>query len=155
MEGFIVALRWYTIRYMQFEFLEDKIYFANLLAEGDVARLEHEFTELFDFRDPKTKRSEYSLMRSSLYEKLFKKYRGECQLKLHKDCSREKVFQIDHVIPLSTNVLNKLLRKMRPSSSKKVPSQSFGSNNEKNLILACKCCNAFKKHRILLPKVII
>lgn len=57
---------------------------------------------------------------------------------------------IDHIIPLSTNVLNKDLRRMKSEEKgKKVQSESYGSNHYDNLIIACKNCNNHKKHRLL------
>jgi 5-methylcytosine-specific restriction endonuclease McrA len=35
---------------------------------------------------------------------------------------------------------------MRGQGGKKVPALSYGSNDLANLVLACKRCNAFKKH---------
>jgi len=58
-------------------------------------------------------------------------------------------FAIDHIIPLSTNKLNKELRKVKPLPGRKVLTQSFGSNHINNLILACSKCNGYKKHRLL------
>lgn len=37
---------------------------------------------------------------------------------------------------------------MRGTDGKKVPSLSYGSNDIANLMLACRRCNAFKKHRM-------
>jgi 5-methylcytosine-specific restriction endonuclease McrA len=68
-------------------------------------------------------------------------------LRCHPDCTEIGV-EVDHLIPLSSNVLNKKLRKMKGENKKKVPAQSFGSNDLSNFILACSRCNAFKKHRL-------
>jgi len=52
------------------------------------------------------------------------------------------------MIPLSSNVLNKKLRGTKPEKGKKTPTQSFGSNNFANFILACRRCNAYKMNKI-------
>jgi hypothetical protein len=51
---------------MQFEYPEDRKFFANLLAGGDEARLDTEFSNHFDFRDPGIKRLEFNKIRRLL-----------------------------------------------------------------------------------------
>lgn len=46
-------------------------------------------------------------------------------------------------------MLNKHLRGMERVLPKKVPSQSYGSNEPCNLILACLRCNGHKKNLLL------
>lgn len=133
---------------MKFEYPEDREFFANLLTGGDEKRLEIEFLDYFDFRHPAIKRWEFNKVKKKLLAELILKYDGKCQLHIHPDCSKDGKFEPDHIIPLSTNELNKKLRQLVRTSNEKVPAQSFGSNNPKNLILSCKRCNAFKKHRI-------
>ena len=84
-----------------------------------------------------------------MLKELIKKYGENCQLQIHHECSVVRKFEPDHLIPLSTNELNKKLRNMKRTSSGKVPAQSFGSNHPKNLILSCSRCNAHKKHKFL------
>lgn len=136
---------------LTFEYPEDRKYFIDLLAGGDEEKFDKEFSDHFDFRHPAIKREEFNKIRKRVLKDLLAKYGEECQLRLHPDCSKEKVWQPDHVIPLSTNELNKKLRHIGRVGIEKVARQSFGSNSPKNLILACKRCNAFKKHRIILP----
>jgi hypothetical protein len=119
-----------------------------LLAGGDEARLDTEFSEQFDFRDPAIKRLEFNKIRKRVLAELIEKHGEVCHWHLHLDCSKAKIWELDHTIPLSTNELNKRLRRMVSVSNRKVPSQSFGSNHPKNLVLSCKRCSAFKKHRI-------
>lgn len=133
---------------INFEYPEDREFFANLLTNGNINKLE-EFADMFDFRHPAIKRWEFNKTRKKVLANLLEKYSGKCQLKLHPDCSKEEIFEPDHIIPLSTNELNKKLRRMERTTSEKVPSQSFGSNHSTNLILACRRCNAFKKHKII------
>lgn len=64
-------------------------------------------------------------------------------------CDIERGINVDHLIPLSSNKLNKELRQLKALKGKKVLTQSFGSNNLSNLVLACKKCNSYKKHRFL------
>jgi len=138
---------------MEFEHPEDREFFANLLSGGNSERLEKEYADLFDFRHPAIKRWEFDKTSKKVLKELLEKYGEVCQLKLHPDCSKEKVWQTDHVIPLSTNELNKKLRHMGRTGKEKVLAQSFGSNHPRNLILSCKRCNAFKKHRLILPEM--
>lgn len=132
-----------------FEYAEDRQYFIDLLASGDANRFEREFRDRFDFRPPAVKRREFNVLRKKLYPVLFKKYHGHCQLRIHPDCSKVKKFDVDHIIPLSTNVLNKQLRHLKAKPGRKVRTQSFGSNSPRNLILACSRCNQYKKHRLI------
>ena len=137
-----------------FEYPEDEEFFANLLTGGNIEKLNAEFFDYFDFRHPAIKRWEFNKTRKKVLKDLTVKYQGKCQLCIHPDCSVDGKFEPDHIIPLSTNELNKKIRHMGRTSDAKVPAQSFGSNNIKNLTLACKRCNAFKKHRIILPSKI-
>lgn len=137
---------------INFQYPEDREYFANLLANGDVEILDRDFSEFFDFEHLAMKRWRFNKIRKKVLKELIEKYGNECQLKIHPDCSKVKKFEPDHIIPLGSNELNKKLRKMIRVSSEKVEPQSFGSNNMKNLTLACKRCNAFKKHRFIIPK---
>jgi len=134
---------------MKFEYPEDREFFANLLSGGDVKKLEEKFSDLFDFNHPAIKRWEFNKIKKKRLAELILKYDGKCQLRIHPECSKDGKFEPDHIIPLSTNELNKKLRHLARTSSEKVPAQSFGSNHPKNLILACKRCNAFKKHKFL------
>jgi len=132
-----------------FQYKADYEFFLNKFAKGDSVLFEKKFIKLFDFRDPKIKRAEFNKQKNNVYPKLVEKYGEVCQLNLCSDCSKVKKFDIDHYIPLSTNELNKRLRGLKPKEGKKVPSQSFGSNDTANLRIACKRCNSFKKHRLI------
>lgn len=133
-----------------FQYKTDYNFFLKKLANGDEVLFRKKYLKLFDFREPLVKRREFNLIRNKIYKELVLKYGETCQLNLCSDCSKEKVFDVDHFIPLSTNKLNKELRKLKPEVGKKVPSQSFGSNDISNLKLACKRCNSFKKHKIII-----
>jgi hypothetical protein len=128
---------------------EDYDFFLNKLAKGNATLFEKKYRKMFDFRDPKIKRDEFNKIRNDIFKKLVSKYGKKCQLNIYKDCSKEQVFDVDHYIPLSTNELNKKLRGIKPKNGKKVPAQSLGSNDISNLRIACKRCNAFKKHKII------
>ncbi len=132
-----------------FEYKEDYDFFLNKLAKNNIPIFKKEYYKMFDFRDSKIKREEFDKIRNDIFKKLVYKYGEKCQLNIHKDCSKEKIFDVDHYIPLSTNELNKIIRGMKPKNGKKVPAQSFGSNDISNLRIACKRCNAFKKHKII------
>lgn len=137
-----------------FDYPDDREFFAQLLCNGDVKKLDENFKEYFDFRHPAIKRWEFNKIRKKVLEELIEKYGEECQLKIHPECSKVKKFEPDHIIPLSTNELNKKLRHMERTSTEKVTAQSFGSNHPKNLILACSRCNAYKKHKFLEKEII-
>ena len=137
---------------MNFEYPEDREFFANLLAGGDEKKLETEFSDYFDFRHPAIKRWEFNKTKKKLLVELIQKHDEKCQLRIHPDCGKEMVWEPDHIIPLSTNELNKKLRHLVRISNEKVSAQSFGSNHQKNLTLSCKRCNSFKKHRIIIPR---
>ncbi|MBP6859075.1 MAG: hypothetical protein KBC69_00415 [Candidatus Magasanikbacteria bacterium] len=107
------------------------------------------YSDYFDFRSPAIKRKEFNKIRNQVFKTLTASVDLICQLKAHPDCSKVKKFDVDHYIPLSSNELNKKLRHMKMVGSKKVVSQSFGSNHIKNLQIVCGRCNAFKKHRIM------
>ncbi|PHN07818.1 hypothetical protein [Flavilitoribacter nigricans] len=133
---------------MNFEFPEDQIYFEKLLIETDHPLSILHFTSLFDFRDPALKRKAFSRIRNSVFSTLVEEFGLVCMLQLE-GCAAESGFAVDHLIPLSTNKLNKELRTIVPPKGKKVPAQSFGSNHIDNLIIACNKCNGHKKHRLL------
>lgn len=133
----------------KFKYPEDRDFFIDFLASGDENKFDKEFPDYFDFRSSKIKRDEFNKIRNDVFRKLLVKYGEKCQLKIHPDCSKINKFEVDHFIPLSTNELNKKLRHMKRTSDRKVPAQSFGSNNIKNLLIACSRCNAFKKHLLI------
>lgn len=131
-----------------FEFDEDKEYFDALFEE--FGGLENN-SNYFDFRDPGLKRKEFNKIAKIVREELIAKYGSKCQLQLVNGCTNTPD-HVDHLIPLSSNELNKKLRNIGTSKInsklKKVPSQSFGSNNPVNFVLACASCNQHKKHRL-------
>lgn len=133
---------------MKFEYPEDEQLFASILCDGDKKKLKDQFMFQFDFNDPATKRNAFDKLKGIMMTEVLKSKEKRCELKLVSDCNDEKLV-LDHMIPLSSNELNKHLRKMSAPSGKKVPSQSFGSNHPSNLILACEACNNFKKHRFI------
>ena len=124
-----------------FDFDEDKIYFDALFEE--VGGLENN-SDYFDFRDPALKRKEFNKIAKVTREKLIEKYGSKCQLQLLDSCTNTPD-HVDHFIPLSSNELNKKLRNMGTlkidGKLKKAPTQSFGSNNHLNFVLACANCN--------------
>ena len=130
-----------------FEHPEYEQYFASrLCSEGEDLDT---YRSLFDFREPATvKRREFRC--SQARETLERRYGSVCQLQFSELCDLNNPTEVDHVIPLSSNELNKKIRGAKPlSAGKKVAAESFGSNHISNLVLACKRCNAFKKHRFL------
>lgn len=119
------------------------------MSNGISGILIQKYGDYFDFRNSAIKRKEFTKIRNQIFKTLVSKIGLICQLKIHPDCSKIKKFNVDHYIPLSSNELNKKLRNITGASGKKVESQSFGSNNIKNLKIVCSRCNAFKKHRMV------
>lgn len=133
---------------MLFEHIEDKTFFADLLCDGDKSILEDKYSSLFDFRNPLLKREEFNIKKKQWMQRIVEKRGEKCQLQLVPDCNDVQLV-LDHMIPLSSNELNKHLRNLKATAGKKVLSQSFGSNSLNNFVLACKACNNFKKHRFV------
>ena len=133
----------------KFQYKADYKFFLDKLAGGDEGLFKRKYLRMFDFRSPIIKRREFNLVRKKIFKELISKYGKKCQLRIHPDCSRDKKFDVDHFIPLSSNKLNKSLRKLKPEVGKKVLSQSFGSNDISNLRIACGRCNSLKKHKII------
>ena len=132
---------------IKFEYPEDEKYFKDLLcSEGD--NLE-KYESLFDFSPPKDKRFKFNVIRSKVLDKLINKYGKICMINYPNKCDLRNGFEVDHLIPLSSNKLNKEIRRLLVVKGKKVSTQSFGSNHENNLILSCNTCNSHKKHRFL------
>src|ERR1044071_5226137 len=135
---------------MKFKHSEYDQFFSDLLCEEgeDLSK----YASLFDLREPPNiKRRELTARKyKQAWNELEKRYGRICQLQYIETCEINNPVAIDHVIPLSSNVLNKKLRKAKPlMSGKKVPTESFGSNDISNLVLACSKCNSNKKHRFL------
>lgn len=132
---------------INFEHQEDREYFEKLLLTEDKMSLE-KYKTLFDFRPLRIKRREFNYYRNENLNKLIEKHGKRCMLRME-CCDLDSGISIDHLIPLSTNKLNKELRNLKPAKFKKIKSQSFGSNHMNNLIIACTNCNNHKKHKIL------
>ena len=139
---------------MNFEYKEDKIFFQHLFKEFGGLERNH---DLFDSSDPLLKRQAFNRIRNKVFRKLQDKFGDICMLNFHADCTNS-ADQVDHLIPLSSNILNKTIRTMKAEKGKKVSAQSLGSNNDRNFVLSCSRCNAAKKHHIpdseLLNKVL-
>lgn len=136
---------------MNFEHKEDEKFFADLFCRGKTGQL-GEFSDYFDFRDPEEKRKEFNRLRRELLKELTERHGEECMLRLSV-CQGGRRLEVDHLIPLASNELNKKIRCMLRAGKNKVKAQSFGSNHIKNLILACSRCNARKKHLFLRPEI--
>ena len=130
-----------------FKHPEDRNYFEKLMLTKEITSME-DYKTLFDFRPPAIKRAEFNQCRRKILSQLIKQNGEKCMLALE-CCDPSSGITIDHLIPLSTNKLNKGLRHMKPVKGRKVRSQSFGSNHLDNLIIACKKCNGRKKHGFL------
>jgi len=135
---------------LDFEYPDDKEYFEILLKCKNDLKIEN-FAGLFDFRSPETKRKEFNQIRSKILIELSDLYGTDCMLKLD-CCDLKSGTAIDHLIPLSSNILNKKLRNQKAEPGKKVRTQSIGSNHIDNLLIACNKCNNHKKHKFLDPE---
>lgn len=136
---------------MLFTFEEDKKFFKDLLcSEGEELEI---YSYLFDFRSPKIKRDEFNRIQPQVLENLILHYGKICMLKYPDKCDITSGLQVDHLIPLSSNKLNKELRKIGTSRDngvlRKTPTLSYGSNDLRNLIISCRECNQFKKVKFL------
>ena len=129
---------------MNFEHKEDKIFFQHLFKEYGGLVKNH---DLFDSSDPFLKRQAFNKIRNKVFRKLLDKFGDICMLNYHPNCTNS-ADQVDHLIPLSSNILNKTIRALKAEKGKKVTAQSLGSNNYRNLLLSCSRCNAAKKHHI-------
>jgi 5-methylcytosine-specific restriction endonuclease McrA len=131
---------------MSFKYKNDEMFFKKMLEFLNIDT----FLTLFDFSEPIEKRKEFNKIKKKFYDQLMLKQQGECYLAFNSICDVSKGYQIDHIIPLSTNILNKNLRNLKSTDkNKKVQSESYGSNHINNLILTCKSCNQNKKHKLL------
>lgn len=135
-------------RAMQFQYPEDEEFFVSLLANGDNEEFRAKHIFKFDFREPSIKRADFDKLKKSTMREFAEDGRTKCELRLASDCDSENL-ALDHIIPLSSNELNKHLRKMTAPQGKKVPTQSYGSNDPRNFLVACEKCNSFKKHRFI------
>lgn len=133
---------------MDFDYPEDRAFFASLLCGGDEAELVSKYGHCFDFRDPLIKRAEFNRLKDAIKTHLIERYGQQCMLAYPAICTSGDVLVLDHFIPLSSNELNKTLRHLPSSKGKKVQTQSFGSNHPDNFVLACPRCNAYKKNRL-------
>ncbi|MDA1036080.1 MAG: hypothetical protein O3B65_04260 [Chloroflexi bacterium] len=132
-----------------FDFTEDRHFFERLLCQPGET-LEH-YQELFDPRSPALKRREFKTLRPKLFKDLVAIHGPRCLIGYPDHCDVTSGLAVDHLIPLSSNKLNKDLRRLAPERGKKVLAQSFGSNAVRNLLIACSNCNNHKKHRFLEP----
>ena len=103
---------------------------------------------MFDFRLPATKRKEFNKIRNDRLKQLISIHGLTCMLNLY-CCDLNSGTAVDHLIPISTNKLNKELRQLKAEQGRKVITQSLGSNHIDNLVISCNNCNNYKKHRIL------
>lgn len=103
----------------------------------------------FDRRPALKKRREFNAICAKAKADLLQRFGPTCMLGYAGVCDPASGWEVDHLIPLQSNVLNKQLRGMERVQPKKVPSQSYGSNEPCNLILACRRCNGHKKNLFL------
>ena len=133
---------------MKFRYREYEVYLSDrLCGEGESLA---KYSSLFDFAEPSSKRRALSPAKyKAAWAALQARHGRQCQLRYCEACDIDNPAAIDHVIPLSSNELNKIWRIKPLLPARKVAAQSFGSNDISNLVLACTACNAKKKHRFL------
>ena len=90
---------------LAFQHPEDQRFFEERLCQSgeDLAAYAH----LFDFRPPEIKRVEFNRQMKAVRSALLERFGAVCQLKLLPDCDPKAGLAVDHVIPLSSNRLNK------------------------------------------------
>jgi 5-methylcytosine-specific restriction endonuclease McrA len=135
---------------MRFKYEEDEYFFKDLFNTSN--KETYTFDHFFDFRNPHVKRKAFNRMKKKLYNDMIELYGERCMLSYDNICDPESGFVLDHIIPISTNTLNKVLRDMKAQPGKKVPSESYGSNHMDNLAIVCNRCNGHKKNRLLSKK---
>ena len=126
---------------------------ARLCDKGETLK---QYRKLFDTsRTPEEKRQEFNAKRKDLLKELMKREGFEseeeckCMLNYPGICDMTSGITIDHIIPLSSNKLNKEINNAKGTNGKKAETESFGSNNIENLIICCKKCNREKFNAIL------
>ena len=124
---------------------EEIKFFQELLETDNILN----YLYLFDFRDEKIKRKEFTKQYKKIMKYLIEYYGKNCLLKTTPQCNIDDGIHIDHLIPISTNLLNKKIRNIERDFGKKAKTQSFGSNDIRNLIITCKHCNENKKNKFL------
>ena len=133
---------------------------SHALNESELAHLERllgfrvdDYPDLFDFGTPVAVKR-----RQTASLALVTQYRGTtaCMIaypgtwtnsrEVVRSCSGQAEV-VDHLVPLSTNRIQKLLG-VRPVPGRKVQTQSIGSAHISNLIGACKACNGRKLQKL-------
>jgi 5-methylcytosine-specific restriction endonuclease McrA len=130
-----------------FEYTADRAFFRKRLCRPKESLAV--YADFFDFRSPAVKRVEFNAIMRRVRDLLQRRYGAVCQLQTSARCSIASGITVDHLIPLSSNKLNKEIRRLVAESGRKVRTQSFGSNHLANLVLACGPCNGNKMNRFL------
>ena len=73
---------------------------------------------MFDFRIPEIKRKEFNKIRNQKLESLKAQFGIRCMLSLDV-CDLESGIAVDHLIPISSNILNKEIRRLKAEKGKK------------------------------------
>jgi hypothetical protein len=129
-----------------------RIFLEQLLCRpGETLEL---YSDLFDLRPAIVKRREFAGQRVARMGDLIERFGRVCMLRFAPDCNPAIAEHVDHLIPLSSNKLNKLLLGATTSrdangNMRKAPTESFGSNGDRNVVLACRNCNSFKQNKFL------
>ena len=131
---------------IEFRSEQEKQYFTDLLcSDGESI---DDYSYLFDFREPIEKRVEFNKKRKKILEYLLEVEGTDCILHFE-NCDLSYGYNVDHIIPLSSNVINKHIHKIPAEKGKKVKTASYGSNDIYNFGITCKKCNNHKMHRFL------
>lgn len=98
---------------MDFDYPEDREFFSELLCNNDERRFAS-YLKLFDFRDLNIKRREFNRIKNEILQRLIQIYGTKCILHYDDQCLENdknelhiEDLQVDHIIPLSSNKLNK------------------------------------------------
>jgi len=121
--------------------IQDESEFKDMVRRKDIVLLRKKYPVLFDNRSITDKRKEFNQNYSVLKKQIIERDGDKCKI-----CGNIGI-QIDHVIPLANNQFNKVngMKTTRVEGKiKKVPPESFGSNDQQNLRLVCQSCNRKK-----------
>jgi hypothetical protein len=129
-----------------------RLFFERMLCRnGETLEI---YADLFDFGSVRAKRSAFARIRTARLNELVDRFGSICMLQFAPDCNVASGLCLDHLIPLSSNKLNKELLgtttfRDADGNFRKAPTESFGSNAPRNLVLACTNCNSFKQSKFL------
>jgi hypothetical protein len=137
---------------LEFQHPKYRAFFERMLCrDGETLAI---YADLFDLGPVPAKRSAFARIRTARLNQLVERFGRVCMLRFAPDCNVASGLCLDHLVPLSSNKLNRELLAASTfhdadGNFRKAPTESFGSNGSRNLILACTNCNSFKQNKFL------